>query len=62
MKGTVQLVQTNNNRDIVELPRQLELGLVWKGLNLGGGGGTYKRTHDRVDFSDISSIKALNGA
>lgn len=38
MKGTVQLVQTNNNRDIVELPRQLELGLVWKGLNLGGGG------------------------
>ena len=61
MKGTVQLVQTNNNRDIVELPRQLELGLVWKGLNLGGGG-TYKRTHDRVDFSDISSIKALNGA
>jgi len=54
------LIQTNNNRHLLELPRQLELRLIWH-TSIGGGRLKGAATHN-LDFSDIHSIKALNAA
>lgn len=36
MKGAVELVQTHNDRNILELPRQLELDLTFTSKAVGG--------------------------
>ena len=61
MKDTIKLVQTYYDRDILELPRQLELNL-FDVTSIHGGGLTKRILVHTVDFSTISSIKALNAA
>jgi retron-type reverse transcriptase len=60
MKGTVQLIQANDDRHVLELPRQLELGFI---LAASSGGGRLKsQIVHPIDFTTICSIKALNSA
>lgn len=37
MKGTIKLVQTHNDRNVLKLPRQLELSLDFSVKAVGGG-------------------------
>lgn len=53
MKGMVEMIQADDDRDVLKLTRQRDLR----------GGGNVSSTHDeRVDFNDINSIKALSAA
>ena len=61
MKGTIKLIQTHYDRDILKLPRQLELNL-FDMASIHGGGLAKRSLVHTVDFSTISSIKALNAA
>ena len=58
MKGTIELIQTDNNGDLLKRPRQLELGLAFTRSTVGGGRISRKAVHS-FDFTTISSEKAL---
>lgn len=61
MKGTVKLIQAHNDRNVLKLPRQLELNLAFSVKAVGGGRISRNAVHS-FDFTTISSEKALYAA